>query len=146
MTSWNRRVVAVVALIGAFVATYLLLYKLGFVGSLLCGVEGACEVVQNSKYAYFLGIPVAGWGLLGYLLIVAVAIAGSQPRLALHRWVPGALVALTGAAVVFSAYLSLLEAFVIHAWCRWCIASAILSVLAFLFSLPEIPRLRTRSG
>lgn len=135
-------VVAAVALVGVFVATYLLLYKLGFVGSLICGVGGGCETVQASPYAEFLGLPVAGWGLLGYLVILAVALLGTQPRFTDARWVSLGLLALTTIAVLFSAYLSVLEEFVIRAWCRWCIVSAILSVLAFVFALPELRRLR----
>ena len=135
----NRMGVAVVALLGIFVATYLLLYKLGAFGTLLCGT-GGCETVQNSPWAYFLGIPVAAWGLAGYLAILAVAMAGIQPRFADARWISNALLALTGIALAFSIYLSILEEFVIHAWCQWCIASAVLSVLAFGLSLPELRR------
>jgi uncharacterized membrane protein len=137
----NRRVVAVVALIGAFVATYLLLYKLGAFGSILCGT-GGCETVQNSPWAYFLGVPVAAWGLVGYVAILGLALTGTQPQFADSRFVSVGLLALTGLALLFSVYLSFLEEFVIHAWCQWCIVSAILSVLAFAFSLPEIRRLR----
>lgn len=137
----NRMGVAVAALIGVFIATYLLLYKLGAFGTILCGT-GGCEVVQNSPWAVFLGIPVAAWGLAGYLAIFAVALAGIQPRFANQRWVPIALLALTGTALAFSIYLSILEEFVIHAWCQWCIASAVVAVLAFGLALPEVKRLR----
>ena len=140
----NRMVVATAALVGVFVATYLLLYKLGYVGSIVCGVGGGCETVQTSKWAYFLGIPVAAWGLVGYIAILVVAMAGSQPRFAGERWVSLALLLLTGAAFAFSLYLSALEEWVIRAWCRWCIASAVIATVSFLASLPEIPRLRER--
>lgn len=134
-------VVAVIALIGTFVAAYLLLYKLGVFGTIICGDSG-CETVQASPWAYFLGIPVAGWGLAGYLAIFITAFLGTQPRFAPERWVPVALVALTATAFVFSVYLSVLEEFVIHAWCQWCIVSAVLATLAFGFSLPEIGKIR----
>lgn len=137
----NRMAIAVVALLGVFVAAYLLLYKLGAFGTILCGT-GGCETVQNSPWAYFLGVPVAAWGLAGYLTILLVALAGVQPRLADDRRVAIALLALTGTALIFSIYLSILEEFVIHAWCQWCIVSAVLSVLAFGLALPEVPRAR----
>ena len=44
-------------------------------------------------------------------------------------------------AFLFSAYLSALEQFVIHAWCRWCIGSAVVATLIFLCTLPEFRRL-----
>jgi uncharacterized membrane protein len=136
-------VVAAVALIGVFVAAYLLLYKLGALGTLACGVDGGCEVVQASRYAYLLGVPVAAWGVLGYVLILGLALAGAQPRFADRTWVSVGLLALTGAALAFTVYLTFLEAFVIHAWCRWCIVSGVLAVLVFAFSIPEARRLRT---
>lgn len=135
----NRQVVAAVALIGVFIAAYLLLYKLGAFGNVLCGT-GGCETVQNSPWAYFLGIPVAAWGLAGYLAILVVALAGTSERFAAAPWVPVALLTMTGIALAFSLYLSYLEEFVIHAWCQWCIASAVVSGLAFAFSVPEARR------
>lgn len=140
----NRMAVAAVALIGVFVATYLLLYNMGAVGSIVCGVGGGCETVQSSEYAYFLGVPVAALGLGGYLAILAVSLTGLQPRFAAERWVAGALLGLTTIAFLFSLYLSALEQWVIGAWCRWCIVSAVLATLAFVFSLPEARRLRGR--
>lgn len=139
-------VVAAVALIGVFIATYLLLYNLGALGGIACGVGGGCETVQATRFAYFLGIPVAGWGLATYIGILTVALAGAQPRFAHARWVPAGLLLLTGIAFVFSAYLTALEAWVIHAWCRWCVVSAVIATLTFVFSLPELRRLREGAG
>lgn len=139
----NRMGIATVALIGVFVALYLLLYKLGAFGTILCGT-GGCETVQNSPWAYFLGIPVAAWGLAGYLAMLVVAMVGVQAGFANARWVAGALLALTTTALVFSIYLSILEEFVIRAWCQWCIVSAVLSVVAFGLALPEVRRVRGR--
>lgn len=141
----NRQVVTALALIGAFIAAYLLLYKLGVFGTIACG-EGSCETVQNSPWAYFLGVPVAGWGLVGYLGIFLTALLGSQPRFAEERWVAIALLALTGVAVLFSGYLTWLEEFRIHAWCWWCVTSAVIAVLTFGFSLPEIGKIRRGSA
>lgn len=135
----NRMVIAVVALLGIFISTYLLLYNLGAFGTVLCGT-GGCETVQNSPWAYFMGIPVAGLGVAGYLAILVVALLGIQPRFAAERWVSVALLALTGTALAFSIYLSILEEFVIHAWCQWCIASAVLAVVAFGMAVPEVRR------
>ena len=146
MTATNRMGIAAVALVGVFIAIYMLLYKLGVLGTVICGSSGGCEIVQASRYAYFLGIPVAAWGLLGYLLMLGVALAGIQPGLVGARWVALALLVLTGGAFLFSIYLSLLEEFVIGAWCRWCIASAIVSTVAFVLAWPEIGRLRRGSG
>jgi uncharacterized membrane protein len=70
-----RMATAIAALAGLFISLYLLLYSLGFYGALVCGT-GGCETVQNSTYARFLGLPVAGWGLAWYVAVLSVALAG----------------------------------------------------------------------
>jgi uncharacterized membrane protein len=144
MSVWNRMVVASLALAGIFVSTYLLLFKLGVMGTLVCGVGGGCDLVQASRYAYFLGLPVAAWGLAGYVAIFAVAMAGVQPAVAAQRWVPGVLLALTGGAFLVSMTLSAISGLVIGAWCQWCLVSATLATLSFIFSLPEARRRHVR--
>ena len=137
----NRMMLAVLALFGVLISIYMLLYHVGMIGSIVCGT-GGCETVQNSPWSSFLGIPVPLIGLLGYAALLATALLGLQPRLIGDRRI--ALVLLAGAliAFAFSAYLTWLEAFVIHAWCRWCIASAVLALLLVLAALPEYARMR----
>src|SRR5690606_34145678 len=128
---------ALLALTGVLVSAYMTAYKLGFVGSLVCGT-GGCETVQNSPWSVFLGVPVPVIGLLGYGLLFGAALLGIQPRFEDDRRI--ALVLIGGAVIgaVFSAYLTWLEVSVIHAWCRWCVVSAILAGLILLLSLPEL--------
>lgn len=130
----RRQLVTVLALVGIFVSGYLLLYELGFYGALVCGEGHSCEYVQSSSYAWFLGIPVAGWGLGWYLAVFATGMvaAGSDARAGEARL----LLVLATAGLAFSAYLTSIEAFVLHAWCRWCLGSAFLTILIFLLALP----------
>jgi uncharacterized membrane protein len=73
---------------------------------------------------------------------MAVSFMGLQPSSRGSRFIPGALLLGGILGMVFSAYLTYLEAFVIHAWCQWCVASAIIMVVAFIAILPEARRLR----
>jgi uncharacterized membrane protein len=131
----HRQVVAVLALVGLFLSLYLTLYHYGLMGSLACGGANECEKVQASRYAELFGIPVAAYGIVGYLAILVIALAGVQDRWALSA-APTRLIALaSGAGVAFTAYLTYLELFVIHAICRWCVASAVLITLVFAVSL-----------
>lgn len=136
----NRMVVAILALLGLSISLYMLAYALGFTGPVICNV-GSCETVQNSPYSKIGGIPVAAFGTLGYLVLLVTSFLGLQPRFVGARWVSLALLAGGVIGVGFSAYLTYLEAYVIHAWCQWCVSSAIIMVLAFLFSIPEGKRL-----
>jgi uncharacterized membrane protein len=137
----NRMAITFLALVGVFISLYLTLHKMGLIGTLLCGT-GSCDLVQASKYALFLGMPVPYLGLAGYIVLTAVGLASLQPNNINSRPITLALILFALGAFGFSVYLSLLEQFVIHAWCRWCIASAIIATLIFLFSLPEYRRLR----
>ncbi len=136
----KRMLVALVALAGVFVALYLTLYKLGYIGTLACAV-GSCETVQTSKWATFLGFPVGAWGVGYYLVVLALGLFGLTPRYADTRRLSEILVALTGFGLIFSLWLTFLELFVIHAICQWCVISAILATVLFILSWLDLREL-----
>jgi uncharacterized membrane protein len=130
----KRMWMALISLAGLFLGAYLTMYKFGVIGSLACNV-GSCEQVQTSRWSVFLGLPVATWGVGYYVLMLALAIAGLQPRFMDSRRLSLAMLLLTGWAVVFTAWLNYLEAFVIHAWCEWCLGSAGMVAVLFVLAL-----------
>ena len=138
----RRMLTALVALLGLFVSIYLVMYKTGLIGTLACGT-GGCETVQLSKWAFFLGVPVAAWGVAYYAVIFGLAVAGIQDRFADSRRIPLALVALTAVGLLFSAWLTYLELWVIHAICRWCVVSAVLAVMLFALAWWDWRRTKT---
>lgn len=129
--------IAVLALIGVFIATYLTLYKIGVVGELTCSVRG-CETVNTSRWATFLGFPVAAWGVAFYLATFVVAMIGVSRAYSEERNISQALTIMSGVGVLFSAWLTYLELFVIHAICIWCVISAVIVVLIFYLSLRDL--------
>ena len=133
----KRMLAALVALAGMFVALYLTLYKLGYIGTLVCAV-GSCETVQTSKWATFLGFPVGAWGVAYYIGVLAVSLAGLTPALADRRAISLLLVTMTGFGLLFSLWLTYLELFVIHAICQWCVISALLAAALFVLSWLEL--------
>lgn len=135
-------IVGTLALIGVFVSTYLTLYKLGYIGTLQCAV-GSCETVNTSRWATFLGLPVAAWGLGFYVAALALALFGVREQYAESRPVSVALVALTAWGVVFSGYLTYLELFVINAICIWCVTSACIVAIMFLVAIADLRDFRT---
>ena len=132
---------ALASLLGLFVSAYLYLYKIGRIGTLACGT-GGCETVQTSEWSRLAGVDVALIGLLGYTVLFAVALVALRPTLAERRWPAGLLTMLAGIGVLFTAYLTALELFVIHAICRWCVGSAVAIVTVFVLGLLELRRLR----
>lgn len=132
--------IALLALVGALVALYLTLFKVGVIGELVCNI-GSCERVNTSRWATFLGLPVAAWGLATYVVLLVLALVSVQ-RDALERQIAWVLVALSGWSVLFSAWLTSKELFVIHAICIWCVTSATIMTLIFFASLLELGRAR----
>ena len=127
---------ALISLAGLFLGVYLTMYKFGIIGSLACNV-GSCEQVQTSRWSVFLGVPVATWGVGFYVLMLVLAIAGLQPRF-MDSWrLSLAMLLLAGWGVVFTAWLNYLEAFVIHAWCEWCLGSAGMVLVLFVLALMD---------
>ena len=129
-------VIAVLSLCGIFVATYLTLYKLGYIGTIACGT-GGCETVQTSRWSMFLGQPVALWGVGFYVAMFATATAGSIGGLAESRTPSVAMVVMSGWGVLFSGWLTYLELGPINAICRYCVVSAVLVAVLFVISLAD---------
>ncbi len=128
---------ALIALAGVFVALYLTLYKLGYIGTLACAV-GSCETVQTSKWATLLGVPVGMWGVGYYVMVLAISLVGLRPALVDDRRVSQLLAMITGVGVLFSLWLTYLELFVIDAICMWCVISALLATALFVVSLLDL--------
>jgi uncharacterized membrane protein len=124
----------VLAVAGAAVAAYLVVERYTG-GTISCtSGGGGCETVQQSRYALLAGIPVAVHGLAGYLAMLVLSLFRSAAAQA-------ALLAVGLAAWAFSVYLLYAQAFLIGAFCDWCLASdAILTVLVAV----SLMRLRGR--
>ncbi len=120
-----RQAIAVLALLNAGVATYLHLWKLGYMGALRCGAGHGCETVQLSQWGYFLGYDVALIGAIGYTLILIVALVGASERFAAERGPTIALAALVYPAFLFTLRLKHAEFIIMKTFCPWCAISAV---------------------
>ena len=127
-----RVAAALVAVAGIGVAGYLTWAHYADV-QIACLRGGGCETVQDSSYSEIAGVPVALIGLLGYSAILAL-IAWDAPTARL------AVAALAVTGLLFSVYLLILQAFVIDAFCVWCLANDIVAAPA----LAGITALRLR--
>src|SRR4029078_5841571 len=105
--------------------------------ALICTAGGGCETVQESSYAELLGIPVALLGLLAYVAVLALVVWDSELARKL-----AAAIALS--AVGFVVFLITLQAFVIDAWCVWCLVNDL--VIVPLLAVLTVSRGRRTSG
>jgi uncharacterized membrane protein len=128
----------VLAAAGAVIAAYLTATKLTAATPLLCGAGSPCDLVQTSRYASLLRLPTALWGAGLYAALGVLAAWPLTPR----RWLWSFALAVGG--VAFSAYLTGISLFVLHAACGWCLASAAIMLALFARLLRRRPAAGTR--
>jgi uncharacterized membrane protein len=117
-----------IALIGLVIAGYLAWTRLAG-GLPVCGPLHGCETVALSPYSEIFGIPVAFLGVAFSIVLTILAAAwwrGRDRRALLGLYGLGLL------GVLFAAYLTYLELFVIGAVCVWCAAYAVTIVTGWL--------------
>lgn len=125
----SNRLVFLFSLLGLGISSFLF-YEYNLTGSVLCPVGNGCDIVRASSYSHFLGISIPILGVLFYLGMAALSVLRSQKLSSeilakLRLW--GSI---TG--VAFGVYLTYLEAFVIKAFCFWCVLSFIISIIILL--------------
>ena len=126
-------VIAVLSLCGLADAIYLTIEHITG-QSVRCTIIAGCSEVLSSSYAVVGGYPLASLGALAYFTVFSLAI------LALfgYRIAGQLLVLLVLGMCLVSLWLIYLQAFVIHAFCQFCLLSAAitfaltLSVIALL--------------
>ncbi len=104
-----------------------------------------CDIVNKSQWSYldlgFAEIPVAIMGFMTYLVlfIVPIGLIANWPFQKIHKIFRRGVVImllrwLAVVGTLFSLYLTYIEAFVLHAWCVFCVAQQILILaIAVLF-------------
>ncbi|MFN8499881.1 MAG: vitamin K epoxide reductase family protein [Anaerolineae bacterium] len=130
---------AVLAGLGALDSLYLTWVKLAHTQAICAGL-GDCERVQTSPYSTLFGIPVAILGLGAYLVILAFVLFGHRMPAALAVYSPLIVFGVALVGVLFSAYLTYVEVFVIEAICPYCVVSAVLITLIFVLSIWHLVR------
>ncbi len=133
----DRRIrvfIGIVALIGIILTAYLVREHYAPTGSSFCDVNARlnCDVVNKSDYAAILGVPVALLGLLFYLAVLVISVAPAKLVRRLGGDEELRRMLLLGAAVLgllFTLYLTGVEAFVLHVFCPLCLGSAALVLI-----------------
>ena len=126
-----RTAIAVVALLGVGVATYIFISD-STSGAPACLAGGTgCETVAKSSYSHILGINVAIFGLAGWFLILGSVLWGND-----YARLAGFLFTLGGFG--FSIYLTYLEIWNIEAICQWCVTNAVLMTICFLLNITRL--------
>lgn len=122
------------ALAGAILTAYLTISALNQSTPAFCTAGSGCDVVQQSRWSRLLGAPIAFWGFGLYLLLASSAVFAS-PRVKSWRRITS--LALVGVGI--SAYLTLIAAVALDAFCTWCLVSFALITAILVLSLWRRP-------
>ena len=135
--NWRLWLMRLLALVGMGVSGYLTWAHLAG-RSVACGQSQGCDIVQQSIYSEVGGIPIALLGLAAYMALFALTFLRGHILGGLQDFIPLAIFGISLIGVLYSAYLTYLELYVIDAICRWCVSSAIIMTAIFLLSLLDL--------
>lgn len=99
-----------------------------------CSEGSGCDIVQSSRWATFLGMPMALWGLFTYMVIAGLAWSGRNK--------PGSgtgLIFVAAAGFAVSAYLTVVSVVEIEATCPYCLTSFAIITTILGLSLVQRP-------
>ena len=126
---------------GVLLTAYLLVVHLSGGDMLFCTQGSSCDVVQESRWATLLGLPMALWGMGLYAALALVAGTGAS---AVTRWRRLFSLALIG--VLVSVYLTTVGWVTLEALCGWCLASLALLLVIFVWVVLKRPGQTPASG
>ena len=120
----------VVALAGLADSIYLTVHHLT-AEPVPCSIISGCETVLTSSYAEIAGVPLAAFGALAYFAafsLALLAVFGDR-----RMWMIFGIV--SSVMALFTLWLLYLQAFVIGAFCQFCLISAATSLTLFAIAL-----------
>jgi vitamin-K-epoxide reductase (warfarin-sensitive) len=98
-----------------------------------------CDIVNRSEYSTVMGIPVAGIGVVGYGVLLALATVYRAREETPLRLLLAAL-----AGLGFALYLTYVEGYVLGTWCVLCLSS--LGAIAGITLLAGLVKKRAAQG
>ena len=135
----TQRLITVLCVFGIGVAGYLTWTHL-IDADPYCGGAHGCADVQSSPYSRVAGIPVSAIGLIGYLLLLTLSLLRGRLNAEIDFFLPVLSFGAALIGVLYSVYLTYLEAFVILAWCYWCVTSAVIIAAVWILSVVDLRR------
>lgn len=134
----KKKILLILSLVGIIISAYLFYAKLSD-NPLICGGSHGCDAVQKSRYSTLLGMPLGFWGMGYYFVLFTSFYIATTRKIDIFRKV------LIFWGILFSLYLTYLEAFIIDAFCLWCLGSfaniILITLINFLGSKTQEPSL-----
>ena len=136
MDKWLYRTSVALVILGLLVSIYMTIYKVTS-NDAMCLGSGDCSTVNASKYSEVKNIPVAVFGVIGYLAILAVHYFENRNRFFEQN---GTLMifgmSLTG--FIFTVWLVYVEVALLKAICPFCVTSQVAMTLIFIIAIVRL--------
>ena len=151
INKWNFRVIILLSIIGILISGTLTLAKYNDKIAILCGedIDNGCNTVQNSEYSNIFtvkdenqettfAVSLTLLGIFYYLimLITTVFLCKDFNNNKFNKKtnkLKKLLIIVSTIGVIFSIIYTLIQAFVIKAYCTYCLVSACISIIIFIF-------------
>lgn len=129
--------IAIVALAGVAVSSVSLYHHFATSKTSFCtfGESFNCDLVNRSLYSTVFELPVALIGIIGYLLLLALATVYRE-----KAETPVMLLIASAGGLAFALYLTYVEKFILQAWCILCLSS-----LALIFTETALSAVAVRN-
>ena len=131
-----KQVTIALTVLGLLVSIYMTIYKVTNNESMCIG-SGGCSIVNASGYSSVRGIPVAVFGVIGYLAILALFYLESKPGFFQTN---GSMLqfAVTLTGFLFTVWLVYVEVALLKAYCPFCITSQVAMTLIFTLTVIRV--------
>ena len=125
--------IALLAFVGMIDALYLSMKRNA--GPIPCHITRGCTDVLTSKYSEIAGVPLSWFGLAFYVTVLSLAVFNifEEPQKPSGQTLR-AIFYLSGVGLIISALLVGIQAFILKAYCEYCLLSAVLVLSIFLLS------------
>jgi uncharacterized membrane protein len=127
---------ALLALVGLGDAVYLTVEHITG-ASLQCSITHGCAEVLGSRYATIGGFPLASFGALAYFTVFSLATLAAFGYAGARKF----LAPVVAVMFLFTLWLLYVQAFLLHAFCQYCLLSAatttLLTVVVLLHRLTQ---------
>lgn len=100
---------------------------------LLCNIQNlsGCNIVASSQYSRIFGIPLSEFGILFYGLVFVLA---ALEIIIFDQLLRRVLQVLALIGLISSAYFTMVQVFLIGAFCIYCFASALITLFIFVLA------------
>ena len=135
------RLIAIFSIFGVIVATISLYHHTAQRFGLqaepsFCNINARvnCDAVNGSAFSMILGVPLAAWGIVFYLMFLFAALVGLGRDLISQRTLAGVLAFFGLLSLLFSIYLFCVSEFIIGSVCLLCIGLYLINTVLFFCS------------